>query len=90
MVFARELANGFCQQKEEKNFILLTKTMGYPFTKITKMATFNNRYLYSHSFDLEHNQTPFQGLFSQKRKNFVFFSNIINQPHYEDPKTSDS
>ena len=54
------------------------------------MATFNNRYLYSHSFDLEHNQTLFQGLFSQKRKNFVFFSNIINQPHYEDPKTSDS
>ena len=59
------------EKKKEKTSYCLQKPWVNPFTKITKIATFKNLYLYSHkslSFDLEHHQTLFQGLFSQKRK----------------------
>ena len=63
------------KKEKKKKLHIVDKNHGLtPFTKITKMATFKNLYLYSQkslSFDLEHHQKLFQGLFSQKRKKFI-------------------
>ena len=69
MTFFRLFLGLFCRKKEQrKNFVCLTKNMGYPLTQIPKIATFQNRYLHSLkslSIKLQHDQ-KFQNLFFRK------------------------